>query len=172
MQTKNYPEDSVLRRHHESAMKFAQEAAAGAQETVEAKAAELLQAIQEGESQAMLAASYEQLQRDLSNLNISSQPTPGSISADNNDGNGNTNNRPGAASRSATSSGDIRNSQPQFTYAGRNVNAELRHVISVLQSRIQDAILLTARMDADEPVPPKYRALVDEYYKALSDDLR
>jgi len=26
--------------------------------------------------------------------------------------------------------------------------------------------------DSDEPVPPEYKQLVDEYYKALSDDLR
>ncbi len=57
-------------------------------------------------------------------------------------------------------------------YAGQSMGAELRQIVTLLQARIQDAILLTARMDADEPVPAKYQRLVEEYYQALSDDLR
>jgi hypothetical protein len=40
-----------------------------------------------------------------------------------------------------------------------------------LQMKIQEAILAGAMQDADEPVPPEFRGLVDEYYRALSDDL-
>ena len=69
---------------------------------------------------------------------------------------------------------DIPKAQAEFN-TGRiwlSVNGELRIVLDLLQSKIQEAILLTARMDADEPVPGKYRGLVDEYYQVLSDDLR
>lgn len=48
----------------------------------------------------------------------------------------------------------------------------LREVAKALQSKIQEAILAGALMDADQPVPREYRELVDKYYKALSDDLR
>jgi hypothetical protein len=45
-------------------------------------------------------------------------------------------------------------------------------VVKVLQVRIQEIILKDALLDRDEPVPPQYRALVEEYYRALADDLR
>jgi hypothetical protein len=48
----------------------------------------------------------------------------------------------------------------------------LRQVSKALQTKIQEAILAGALLDADEPVPPEYRELVEEYYRALSDDLR
>jgi hypothetical protein len=48
----------------------------------------------------------------------------------------------------------------------------LRQVSKALQGKIQEAILAGALLDADEPVPPEYRELVEEYYRALSDDLR
>jgi hypothetical protein len=47
-----------------------------------------------------------------------------------------------------------------------------REVAKALQSKIQEAILASALMDADQPVPPQYRELVEKYYRALSDDLR
>lgn len=47
-----------------------------------------------------------------------------------------------------------------------------RDVAKALQSKIQEAILASALMDADQPVPPQYRELVEKYYRALSDDLR
>jgi hypothetical protein len=47
----------------------------------------------------------------------------------------------------------------------------LRRVSQALQARIQEAILAGALLDADEPVPPEYRELVEDYYRALSDDL-
>jgi hypothetical protein len=45
-------------------------------------------------------------------------------------------------------------------------------ISKVLQTKIQEAILAGALMDSDQPVPPEYRKLVDEYYRTLSDDLR
>jgi hypothetical protein len=137
----------------------------------EAQAAELLEKIRGGESQVGLAANFDRLQRELAKLNIAPPTEPGSHASSNSAASRN-NSRSGAASRSATGSGDLNGTEPVFTYAGRNVNAELRQIITVLQSKIQDAILLTAKMDADEPIPPQYRALVDEYYQALSNDLR
>ncbi len=47
-----------------------------------------------------------------------------------------------------------------------------REVSKVLQTKIQEAILAGALMDADQPVPPAYKELVEKYYRALSDDLR
>lgn len=48
----------------------------------------------------------------------------------------------------------------------------LNEVAKALQTKIQEAILAAAIMDADQPVPPQYKELVEKYYKALSDDLR
>lgn len=48
----------------------------------------------------------------------------------------------------------------------------VREVSKAVQSRIQEAILAGALMDADQPVPPAYKELVEKYYRALSDDLR
>lgn len=48
----------------------------------------------------------------------------------------------------------------------------IREVAKALQTKIQEAILAGALMDADQPVPREYRELVDKYYRALSDDLR
>jgi hypothetical protein len=50
--------------------------------------------------------------------------------------------------------------------------SQLRTLVQSLQSKIQEVMLLRAEMDADQPVPPQYRPLVDEYYRAISDDLR
>ncbi|MFN0054736.1 MAG: DUF4175 family protein [Planctomycetales bacterium] len=48
----------------------------------------------------------------------------------------------------------------------------LRPVLKVLQAQIQEALLAGGLMDADAPIPPAYRELVEKYYRALSDDLR
>jgi hypothetical protein len=48
----------------------------------------------------------------------------------------------------------------------------LNEVAKALQTKIQEAILAAALMDADQPVPPQYKELVEKYYRALSDDLR
>jgi hypothetical protein len=47
-----------------------------------------------------------------------------------------------------------------------------QEVAKALQAKIQEAILASALLDADQPVPPQYRELVEKYYRALSDDLR
>jgi hypothetical protein len=44
--------------------------------------------------------------------------------------------------------------------------------IKVLQAKIQEIILKDALLDKDEAVPPQYKALVEEYYRVLSEDLR
>jgi hypothetical protein len=49
---------------------------------------------------------------------------------------------------------------------------QLRGILRGLQAKIQEVVLMSAEMDADEPVPPQYQPLVDEYYRAISDDLR
>lgn len=46
------------------------------------------------------------------------------------------------------------------------------HVNRALQAKIQELILAGALLDADESVPPDFKELVEEYYRALSDDLR
>jgi hypothetical protein len=48
----------------------------------------------------------------------------------------------------------------------------LDEIAKVLQTKIQEAILAGALQDSDEPVPTEYRALVEKYYRTLSDDLR
>ena len=45
-------------------------------------------------------------------------------------------------------------------------------VAKALQTKIQEAILAGALMDADQPVPPAYQELVEKYYRTLSDDLK
>jgi len=154
----------------------------------------LLKAIQERKDQAELAAQYDQLQRQLAGMNIAPQPSQGGgvgKQGSGKQGSGKQGSgKQGSGKQSSgkqgqgagqggkpgsfggAGSGGGGSTEPQFQYAGQNVNAQLRHVIDMLQTKIQAAILLTARMDADEPVPAKYRGLVDEYYQALSDDLR
>lgn len=48
----------------------------------------------------------------------------------------------------------------------------LQDVITALQSTIQEMILKDALQARDEPVPPRYRSMVEEYYRVLSEDLR
>jgi len=50
----------------------------------------------------------------------------------------------------------------------RGVSLALR----ALQAKIQELVLRNAQMDRDEAVPPEYKALVEDYYRALSEDLR
>lgn len=63
---------------------------------------------------------------------------------------------------------------PQGFQAGNQMpeTSGLRDVNTVVQMKIQEAILAGTLLDGDQAVPPEYRQLVDEYYKALSDDLR
>jgi hypothetical protein len=46
------------------------------------------------------------------------------------------------------------------------------NAIKVLQAKIQEIILKDALLDKDEAVPPRYKKLVEEYYRVLSEDLR
>jgi hypothetical protein len=141
----------------------------------EVAAAELLQRIHDAQNtagQAEIVARFAQLERQLAGLHMSTLVQDASQSQADASSGGRQQQLRGGATQSARDSADVRGAEPQFTYAGRSVNAEVRRIVNVLQTRIQDAILLTARMDADEPVPAKYRALVEEYYRALSDDLR
>lgn len=48
----------------------------------------------------------------------------------------------------------------------------VQSTVKALQARIQEIILADAVLDRDEPVPPQYKALVEEYYRILSEDLR
>lgn len=48
----------------------------------------------------------------------------------------------------------------------------VQQVDKVLQAKIQEAILAGALQESDQTVPPEYKKLVEQYYRALSDDLR
>ncbi len=48
----------------------------------------------------------------------------------------------------------------------------LRQVSLALQARIQQLVLDQALMERDEAVPPRYKTLVEDYYRVLSQDLR
>lgn len=54
----------------------------------------------------------------------------------------------------------------------REYDDNIRQAMQALQAKIQDLILRDVLLDKDEPVPPQYRALVEEYYRVLSDDVR
>ena len=48
----------------------------------------------------------------------------------------------------------------------------LREVVQVLQAKIQQLVLDQALMERDQAVPPRYKSLVEAYYRVLSQDLR
>jgi DNA repair exonuclease SbcCD ATPase subunit len=54
----------------------------------------------------------------------------------------------------------------------REYDDNIRKAVQALQSKIQDIILKDILLDKDEPVPPQFKALVEEYYRVLSDDTR
>jgi hypothetical protein len=54
----------------------------------------------------------------------------------------------------------------------REYDDNVRRAIQALQAKIQDIILKDILLDKDEPVPPQFKALVEEYYRVLSDDAR
>ncbi len=131
----------------------------------EAKAAGMLADLKNMDdpaTQAKMTTAMRQLEGMLRTLNINVARSAGSNAG-----------RP--QSGTTTSHSDQRpdgKGQPHFGRPALGEEAQLRQIIQVLQQKIQDAIMLSARMDADEPVPPIYRRLVDEYYQTLSDDLR
>ena len=48
----------------------------------------------------------------------------------------------------------------------------LHQVVLALQARIQQLMLDQALMERDQAVPPRYKSLVEDYYRVLSQDLR
>jgi hypothetical protein len=54
----------------------------------------------------------------------------------------------------------------------REYDDNVRRAIQALQVKIQDIILKDILLDKDEPVPAQFKALVEEYYRVLSDDVR
>jgi hypothetical protein len=48
----------------------------------------------------------------------------------------------------------------------------IRAVAVALQARIQQLVLDRALMERDQAVPPRYKAMVEDYYRILSQDLR
>ncbi len=50
--------------------------------------------------------------------------------------------------------------------------SSLRQVVLALEARIQQLMLDQALMERDQAVPPRYKTLVEDYYRVLSQDLR
>ena len=55
--------------------------------------------------------------------------------------------------------------------SSRNAIESLRNINVILQRRIQEAILNGALQQADDAVPPQYKAMVEDYYRSLSEDV-
>jgi hypothetical protein len=62
--------------------------------------------------------------------------------------------------------------EAQFDESDQVLVTGLRKVTRTLQTMIQEAILDRAMLAPDEAVPPGYEKMVEEYYRALSEDLR
>jgi hypothetical protein len=60
---------------------------------------------------------------------------------------------------------------PQLASSPTYLVEGLRTVDEVLQRRIQEAILSGSMQQAVGAVPPQYSQMVDEYYRALSEDV-
>jgi hypothetical protein len=60
---------------------------------------------------------------------------------------------------------------PQFATTPRRLVDALRDVDVVLQRRIQETIVSGAMQQAVGAVPPQYSEMVDDYYRALSEDI-
>lgn len=60
---------------------------------------------------------------------------------------------------------------PQFATSPRRMVDALRDVDVILQRRIQETIVRGAMQQAVGAVPPQYSEMVDEYYRALSEDI-
>ena len=96
------------------------------------------------------------------------KPSTGSVAA------GNEAPKPGSIPKPASQWQPNGQTTPEGFYSWLELGdySGIRNVSKVLQTRIQEAILAGALMDADQPVPPAYKELVEKYYRALSDDLR
>ncbi len=53
-----------------------------------------------------------------------------------------------------------------------NYTESVRQVVLTLQAQIQQLMLDRALMERDDAVPPRYKTLVEDYYRVLSQDLR
>jgi hypothetical protein len=62
--------------------------------------------------------------------------------------------------------------EAQFDESDQVLVTGLRKVTVTLQTMIQEAILDRAMLAPDDAVPPGYEKMVEEYYRALSEDLR
>ena len=62
-------------------------------------------------------------------------------------------------------SGGVLTAEPGF-------NSSLNAVVLALQAKIQEIIFDDELADRDGPVPPRYKEMVNDYYRLLSQDLR
>jgi hypothetical protein len=68
---------------------------------------------------------------------------------------------------------DVRSSpEARFEQSDQVLVTGLRKVTGTLQTMIQEAILDRALLAPDDAVPPGYEKMVEQYYRALSEDLR
>ncbi len=82
-------------------------------------------------------------------------------------------NRSRNASSTFERAGDVQASaEARLDESDRVMVTGLRRVTNVLQTMIQEAVLDRALLDPDDAVPPGYQKMVEEYYRALSEDLR
>ena len=69
--------------------------------------------------------------------------------------------------------GDFQSSpEARFEHSDQVLVTGLRKVTGTLQTMIQKAILDRALMAPDDAVPPGYEKMVEQYYRAMSEDLR
>jgi hypothetical protein len=73
---------------------------------------------------------------------------------------------------SRPSGGDFRPDGKPTWVPPRAYTNGVQDVIVALQSTIQEMILKDALQARDEPVPPRYKTMVEDYYRVLSEDLR
>jgi hypothetical protein len=134
----------------------------------EQQAADLLQKVASGQNagaRALAGSQLDELQRALDPLSAGDRRLARALD-DLRDGT----HRPGANVERVA---DVESSaEARLGHSDRVLADGLRQVTEVLQTMIQEAILDRALMDPDEGVPPGYEKMVDEYYRALSEDLR
>ncbi len=133
----------------------------------EAQAAGLLAALHSPTGQAKVAAQLPELRQQVDALGV----RPGPTSAVGGGRSNGTPTQPGSGGAASDAIVDPPGT-PQLGAVNLSAANELRQIVGALQEEIQAVMLLSARMDADEPVPPQYRPLVEEYYKTISDDLQ
>jgi hypothetical protein len=142
--------------------------------SAEQEVADLIEAFKESESQSLLDSKLTDVERQLEALahrdsqlakalsQSQSATSPNGQNSATTGGGGTTSEE----ERLGVVEGSSLNRSP--TVMGRG----LRDVARVLQTRIQEVILASVRMDADKAVPPEYLELVERYYRELSEDIR